>query len=145
MDELAGVLAVMIPIVGSVALFTFLAIGRVADNRRMQEEARAKYEFLRKMAEGGSFDVQKYMEFEQVEAAARRERKIENLKIGGLILLGIGIALSVFLALIGDREDGGNVAAVGVIPAMIGLALFAGAWMMARSRRGIPGAPTPRG
>ena len=143
MEELAGVLAVMIPIVGSVALFTFLAIGRIADNRRMQEEARAKYEFLKKMAEGGSFDVQKYMEFEQIEAAARRERKIENLKIGGLILLGIGIALSVFLAMIGDHEDG-NVAAVGVIPGMIGLAMFAGAWMMSRGRHGTSGTPVPR-
>ena len=143
MEDLAGVFAVMIPIVGSVALFTFLAISRVADNRRMQEEARAKYEFLKKMAEGGSFDVQKYMEFEQIEAAARRGRKIENLKIGGLILVAIGFGLSVFLYII-DSEDGGNVAAVGVMPGMIGLAMFAGAWMMSRSQQGTPGAPAPR-
>jgi hypothetical protein len=144
MDELAGVVAVLIPIVGSVALFTFLAIGRIADNRRMQEEARAKYDFLKKMAEGGSFDVQKYMEFEQIESAARRERKIENLKIGGLILVGVGIALSVFLATVGDH-DNGNAAAVGVIPGMIGLAMFAGAWMMSRGRQGTSGAQAPRG
>ena len=143
MDELAGVFAVMIPIVGSVALFTFLAIGRVADNRRMQEEARAKYEFLKKMAEGGSFDVQKYMEFEQIEAAARRGRKIENLKIGGLILVAIGLALSVFLYMI--DTDGGNVAAVGVMPGMIGLAMFAGAWMMSRGSQGTSGKPASRG
>jgi len=143
MEDVAEVFAVMIPIVGSIALFTFLAIGRIADNRRMQEEARAKYDFLKKMAEGGSFDVQKYMEFEQIEAAARRGRKIENLKIGGLILLGVGIALSVFLAMVSDHGDG-NAAAVGVIPGMIGLAMFAGAWMMSRGRQGTSGTPAPR-
>ncbi len=94
---------------------------------------------------GGTFDLQKYMEFEHIETATRRERKIENLKVGGLILLGIGIALGIFLALISDHADGGNVAAVGVIPAMIGLAMFGGAWMMARGRRESPGTPAPRG
>ncbi len=143
MEDLAGVFAVMIPIVGSVALFTFLAIGRVADNRRMQEEARAKYEFLKKMAEGGSFDVQKYMEFEQIETAARRGRKIENLKTGGLILIAIGIGVSLFLYTIGS-EDNSNVAAVGVIPGMIGLAMFAGAWLMSGGRKETSGSPAPR-
>jgi hypothetical protein len=121
----------MIPIVLFISLFTFLAIASITDNRRKQDEARAKYEFLKKMAEGGNFDVQKYMEFEQVERRAWRERRMENLRLGGLILMGLGVALVAFFYAVANENRG--VATLGIIPAAVGGALFLSAWLMARS------------
>ena len=131
MHDVAEIFAILIPIVMFISLFTFLAISSVADNRRKQDEARAKYEFLKKMAEGGNFDVEKYMEFEQVERRAWRERRIENLRLGGLILVGLGVALVAFFYAVADHDR--RVATLGLIPAAVGAALFLAAWMMSRS------------
>ena len=125
------VVAVMIPIVLFISLFTFLAISSITDNRRKQDEARAKYEFLKKMAEGGNFDVEKYMEFEQVERRFWRERRIENLRLGGLILVGLGVALVAFFYSVATEDRG--IASLGLIPVLVGAALFAGSWLMSRS------------
>jgi hypothetical protein len=137
MGERGEVFAILIPIVLFVSLFTFLAIASLADNRRKQEEARGKYDFLRKLAEGGNFDVQKYMEYEQVDRRAWRERRIENLRLGGLILVGIGLSVAAFFYAVVEENRG--VASLGFIPAAVGAALFLGSWLM--SRRGDAAAP----
>ena len=143
MSELAGVIAVMIPIVGSIALFTFLAIAKIADSRRHQEEARSKYEFLRKLSEGGAFDVQKYIEYERADMMMRRERRMESLKIAGLVLVGLGVALTIFFWNV-DTDERGVVVGIGAIPGFIGLSLFLASWMLGRGGRGAADSPTPR-
>jgi hypothetical protein len=130
MHEAPAAIAVMIPIVGAVALFTFLAIASRAEERRKTEEARAKYEFLKRLAEGSGFDLDKYARFQEIEAQALARRRVDNLMLAGWILVAVGLSLSVFLYTVGSGHgDGGRgAAAVGIIPAGVGAALLVSAF-----------------
>jgi uncharacterized membrane protein HdeD (DUF308 family) len=131
MHDVPAVLAMMIPIVGAVALFTFLAIASRAEARRKTEEARAKYEFLKKLAEGPGFDLDRYARFQEIEAEAQTRRRVDNLLLAGWILVAAGVSLMMFLFTVG----GGAPIAVGIIPAGVGAALLVSAF---HRRRGLP-------
>ena len=130
-EVLVPIFGILVPIVGCIALFSYLAVANRADNNRRESEARARYEFLKKMAEGGGFDAQKLIEYEQTEQRFRRLRRAENLSLGGMILLGIGIAVGGFLYVI-DPVWSGGMATIGLFPGAVGGALLAGALMLKR-------------
>lgn len=129
---IAGILMVM---VAFISMFSYLAFAKRADNRRREEEARGRYEFLKKLAEGGGFDVQKYIEFEHAEQYFRRQRRIEGLTLTGLILAGVGIACMPFFYFVTQPK----LATLGLLPALLGASLFVGARWMA-GKTGPPGA-----
>jgi hypothetical protein len=128
-EIIVPVFGMLIPIIGFISLFSYMAFAKRADARRREEEARLRYEFLKKMADGAGFDLQKYIEFEQAEQRFRRERRIENLNLSGLILGGIGLAVAAFFYVI-DPVWGGGMAVFGAFPFLVGLALFLGARMI---------------
>ncbi len=128
-EVVVPVFGMLIPIVFFICIFAFLAFARRADSRRKEREAHEKYEFLKKMAEGASFDVQKYIEFEQAEQLLRRNRRIEGLNLTGLVLAGIGVALIPFFYFVTDPK----LATIGLLPLAVGAALFVGARWMSRS------------
>jgi hypothetical protein len=119
----------LVPIVLFICVFAFLAFAKRADSRRKETEAHEKYEFLRKMAEGGSFDVQKYIEFERAEQLLRRKRRIESLNLAGIVLVAVGLAAVPFFYFVTDPE----LATLGLMPFAVGVALFVGARWMSRS------------
>jgi len=123
------VFGMLIPIVLFICVFAFLAFAKRADSRRKEMEAHEKYEFLRKMAEGASFDVQKYIEFEQAEQLLRRKRRIESLNLSGIVLVAVGLAAVPFFYFVTDPE----LATLGLLPLAVGVALFLGARWMSRS------------
>jgi hypothetical protein len=128
-EVVVPVFGMLIPIVMFICIFAFLAFAKRADSRRKEMEAHEKYEFLRKMAEGASFDVQKYIEFEQAEQLLRRKRRIEGLNLTGLVLAGVGLALIPFFYFVTDPK----LATIGLLPLGVGVALFVGARWMSRS------------
>jgi hypothetical protein len=127
MHGVPEVLAMMIPIVGAVALFTFLAIASRAEERRKTEEARVKYEFLKKLAEGAGFDLDRYARFQEIEAEAQTRRRVESLTLAGWILVAVGISLTIFLYTVGGRDLGGPFA-LGLLPGGVGAALLLSAF-----------------
>lgn len=131
MHQIAEVMALMIPIVGAVALFTFLAIASRSEERRKTEEARSKYEFLKKLAESPGFDLQKYVQFQEVERAFEVRKKVDGQERTGWMLLAIGVGLSIFFYTL----KGGAPVGVGVIPAAIGVALLISAYVRKRDLR----------
>ena len=146
MGDAPAILAMMVPIVGAVSLFTFLAIASRAEERRKTEEARSKYEFLKRLAEGSGFDLDKYARFQEIEAQAQARRRTDNLMLAGWILLAIGVSLSIFLYSVGsDHGDHGGrgAAAVGIIPAGVGVALLLSAFHRRRDLAGRTHPPKP--
>jgi Cu/Ag efflux pump CusA len=127
---LPQVFAVMIPIVGAIALFSFLAVASQAEEKRKAEEAKAKYEFLKKMTESQGFDVQKYMQYQEAELALQQKQSVEKRMLSGLILVAVGLGISIFLYFVAGHS---GVWTVGIIPLAIGAALIISAVMKGRT------------
>lgn len=115
--------------VGAVALFgIFLPVNAWLDSRRQEREAFYKAETMRRIVEapgqGGSSALELLREQERIKRIKARE----GLKIGGLINVGVGLGLIVFLhALI----PGTGVFFCGLIPLFIGVAMIVYVYVLA--------------
>lgn len=124
MHELAGNEAVPLFAflsVGAIALFSFIAVASWSDARRREREAYYRSETLKKIAEtqgGGGSAALDFLREEERNTARRRR---EGMKLGGLITMGVGIGLMVFLW---AEERSEPAYLIGLIPLLIGAALL---------------------
>ena len=117
----------VIPAVGSLAVFSYLAVATWSDNRRKEREAFYRNDTLRKIAEtqGGAPAALEYLREDERNAQKRRR---EGLKLGGLISTAAGIGVGVFvIAMVPDRP----LYFLGLIPVLIGLALLLYTYVLA--------------
>lgn len=116
--------------VGSVALFSFVAVAVWSGERRREREAYYRSETIKKVADaqgaGGSSAIEFLREEEKIAARRRREGQ----KLGGLITVAVGIGLMVFINAV-DRSDPSPAYLVGLIPLLIGGALLAYTYVLA--------------
>jgi hypothetical protein len=122
MIDMTAIFGMMIPIVGAVALFTFLAIASWGEQRRRERVAYYRAEVLKKVAESSGASGQAVLAMLHEEEASRLRRRREGLKLGGLITTAVGLGVSVFLGSIIHEEE--RVWTVGLIPLFIGLAVL---------------------
>jgi hypothetical protein len=127
-ENIVPVAGMLVPIVGSIALFSFLAVNGWADARRKEREAYYRGETLKKIAESSGEAAKSALEMlrEQEKFAARR--RIEGLKLGGLITTAVGIGVMVLLSGLRVAEP---IYLAGVIPVLVGLALLAYVFLLA--------------
>lgn len=129
---------------GSFGLWMFLSIGAVSlfaifipfvtflDNRRKEREAFYKAETLRRLAEASGDGAKAALEILREEERQTAAKKLEGMKIGGLVNIGVGVALIIFLrAMIGGGTDSPYLC--GLIPLFVGLALLSYALFFAPS------------
>lgn len=115
--------------VGAVALFgIFLPLTTWMEHRRKEREAFYRAETIRRIAEapgeGGNAAVQLLREQERIASIRTRE----GLKIGGIINIGVGIGVTIFLyALL----DGKPIFLCGLIPTLIGAAMLVYVYVLA--------------
>jgi len=128
---LTQTLPLLIPIVGTIALFGFLSVASWADARRREREAFFRHELLKKVAEspGG----QQVVELLRQEEADRIERQRQAIQLAGWVTLGVGIGVGVLLSQL-VRLAG--LWAVGAVPALVGAALVLHANLTRRRRAG---------
>jgi len=108
-----------------IAVFTFISIAVWTEARRKEREAYYKAETIRRLTEmpggeGARAVIEMMREEERIDkerAAAAELKKLDGLKIGGVVNIFIGIALYLFM-----RSVGGP-AMVGAFPLAIGVAL----------------------
>jgi peptidoglycan/LPS O-acetylase OafA/YrhL len=123
------VVAVMlVPIFGSIALFSFLAIAYWSAQRRREREAYYKSETLKKIADSqaGGSAIELLHEQERYDLRRRREGQ----KLGGLITAAVGVSLMIVIKAT-DRGDPDPSYLVGLIPLFIGAALLVYAYFLA--------------
>lgn len=135
MSWMPEALIFMIPIVGSVALFAFLAVAAWAAERRRERQAYYQYEFRKRLVEAGKLDaadVKSMVEFEHDADMARRK---QGILAGGLIVAGVGVGLLLGLRFIDDE----SIWMVGYIPLGIGAGMLLYALGFART---LPNRPT---
>jgi hypothetical protein len=118
--------------VGAMALFTFLAVSVFSESRTKERLSYHRHETLKKLAESTEQSAAKVLELMHEEDRLKRRRQLEGLKLGGLIVAGVGLALTLFLYFLdADQPDG--VFMVGFIPLFVGLAMLLYATLLAPS------------
>jgi peptidoglycan/LPS O-acetylase OafA/YrhL len=127
-SSMIPVAAMAIPVVGSIALFSFLAVASWSDSRRKERESYYRNETLKKIVEspgeGAKAAIELMRERERSDAMNRRNGQ----KLGGLITFAVGAGLMLFLHAVNREEP---VYWVGAIPLLIGVALLLYAFAMA--------------
>jgi hypothetical protein len=122
----------LIPIVGSIGLFSFLAVATWADSRRREREAFFRHELLKKIAENPGGNADQVMALLRQEEIDRVERLRDRLRLGGWITFAVGMGVSLLISQL-VRVRG--LWAVGAIPSLIGVALLLGAFGMPKKMR----------
>ena len=126
--SIAGIGVFLVPIVGSIALFSFLAVASWADARRRERETYYTTETLKKLAEGSGDGAKSALEYLHEQRRSIDRRRLEGMKLGGLITSAIGIGLGLFLHGVAREEP---VYLIGVMVLLIGLALSTYAFVLA--------------
>ena len=110
--------------VGAVALFAvFIPLVSWIDSRRKEREAFYKADTMRRIAESTGEGAKVAIQMMREEERLKRIKMLEGLKIGGLINLGVGVSLTIFLrALLGGGT--GSPYLCGLIPGFIGVAML---------------------
>ena len=119
--NIAGSIVFLIPIVGSIALFSFLAVASWSDARRRERETYYNTEALKKIAESSGDGAKGALEYLQQQNRSVNLRRLEGMKLGGLITAAVGIGL---MALLRGLAHGEPVYLVGLIPLLVGAALL---------------------
>jgi len=119
--------------IGSVALFSFVAVAAWSDARRKEREAYYKSETLKKLAETQGAGGNAALEFLREQEKIGERRRREGLRLGGLITSVVGIALMILLRALAQDPSAGvpaGVFLVGLIPLLVGIALLAYSYLL---------------
>jgi hypothetical protein len=127
-NNAVGVVAVAIPVVGSIALFSFLAVAAWSDARRREREAYYKNETLKKIAESSGEGAKAAIELLREQNRSVTKRRLEGMKLGGLITAAVGIGVMALLHGLANDEP---VYLAGLIPLLIGLAMLTYTFLLA--------------
>jgi hypothetical protein len=124
MEDKAGVLipifGMLIPIIAILSVFTFVTFAVWFGNRQKEREAFYKSETLRRITEASGEGAKAAIELLREDERLKRIKDREGMKVGGLVLTGVGLALVIFLGAL----SGPKIALCGLIPGLIGVALL---------------------
>lgn len=126
-------LALLIPIVTIVAVFTFVAIASWSDNRRKERETYYRHETYRKIMEHPGESAQAVARLMHQEEAQQQRSRVEGLRLGGLITLAAGIGATIFLYHLIDEEP---IYLAGTIAVAVGLVLTLYGFLLAEKPAG---------
>lgn len=110
--------------IGAIALFVvFIPTVVYLGNRRQEREAYYKAETMRRITESSGDGAKAAIEMLREESRLERIKAREGLKIGGLINVGVGVGLVIFLrVLLGSGANSPFLC--GLIPGFIGVAML---------------------
>ncbi|MGB9205498.1 MAG: hypothetical protein WCB94_16190 [Terriglobales bacterium] len=129
-----GMVAVFIPVVGSIALFSFLSVAAWSDARRRERQEYYRSETLKKIAESSGEGAKAAIELLREQNNNVTRRRVEGMKLGGLITAVVGIGIMVFLHGLVREEP---VYLAGLIPLLIGVALLTYTFFLAPKEAGV--------
>jgi hypothetical protein len=117
MSDLPAVIGTLIPIAGIAMIVLIVWIGE----RRKEKEALHRNELLRKIAESQGDAAQRVLDMIRQQDREAQIHRREGIKLAGMITMAVGIGLMPMLAMIARNQP---VWTVGLIPALVGVALF---------------------
>ena len=118
--------------VAALAVFGFLAVAAWSGARQQERESYYRNDMLKKLAESDTQSAVATLAYlqdkERATEAKNEAKKREGYMVGGLVNIGVGIGLIAFLTGISHNKA---VGLVGLIPALIGVALLISAFVFA--------------
>lgn len=111
-----------------IACFSFLAVAIWAKNRRLEREAYYRNETLKKIAESQGPSANAALEFLREHEKIEAVRRLEGLKLGGLVTIAVGLG---FLTVLWATGSSRHALVAGFVPFLVGLALLAYAYLLA--------------
>jgi hypothetical protein len=126
--NLSSIWPFLIPIVSIIAVFVYIGVATWSDNRRKEREAYYRHETYRKMLEQPQGSADAVLELMREEELQKQRRRIEGIRLGGMITLCVGAGIMVFLYFLVRHEP---VFWIGLIPALIGLVLLVYGYFLA--------------
>jgi hypothetical protein len=130
------------PLLGNMGMWLFLSIGAVSlfvvfiplvtwmENRRKEREAFYQAETVRRLAEASGEGAKAAIELMREQNRLSRIKMLEGMKIGGVINLGVGVALVIFLRLLLGAGQGSPFLC-GLIPGFIGIGMLVYVFVLA--------------
>jgi len=110
--------------IGAVALFViFIPTVTWIDKQHKEREAFYKAETIRRITEASGEGAKVAMQMMHEENRLEQLKKREGMKIGGLVCIGVGAAMVIFLRTM-ISSDPGTPYLVGLVPAFVGAALL---------------------
>lgn len=129
MDHLQNLMPIFLFLsVASIALFSFVAVAVWSDARRQEREAYYKSETIKKILEKEGPAATAALELFREEERIAIRRRVEGIKLGGLVTAVVGISLFPLLRGIEPKEP---VYLAGLIPLAIGVALLVYGYILA--------------
>jgi uncharacterized membrane protein YeaQ/YmgE (transglycosylase-associated protein family) len=129
MDLNPGAIGALVPVVGAIVLFgVFLPVAVWTSNQKEERLAYYKAETLRRLAEASGEGAKAAIDLLREEERMKRIKQNEGVKLGGLITLGAGVGLAIFLHAVANER---SVYLVGLIPGLVGAALLIYVYFMA--------------
>lgn len=118
--------------IGAVSLFgVFIPLVTWIDRRGKEREAYYQAETFRRMAESSGDGAKAAMEMMREQGRQKQIKILEGMKIGGVINIGVGVALVIFLrTMLGGGT--GTPWLCGLIPGLIGVAMLVYVFALAR-------------
>ncbi len=110
--------------IGTVSLFVvFIPLVSWIESRRKEREAFYKADTMRRLVESSGEGAKVAIQLMREEERLKRIKAREGLKAGGVINIGVGAALVIFLRILLGSGPG-SPALVGLIPGFIGVGML---------------------
>jgi hypothetical protein len=114
--------------IGSIALFSFLAVAAWSGARSAEREAYYKNDMLKKLAESSEAGAAATLEYLREQEKIAERKRSGGLQLGGLITAAAGIGIMIFFLGVAKNP---HVYLMGTIPLLIGIALTVYGYVLA--------------
>lgn len=126
----AGSMVFVFLAVGAVAMFSMISVAVWSSARQKEREAYYKNDMLKKLADAQGPGAASALELMREEDRLATARARWGLQIGGLVTAAVGLGLVIFLGVL-PTPKGVNLC--GLIPLLIGIALYGGSYLVGRT------------
>jgi hypothetical protein len=121
-------LAIMFPVAIILVVFSFVTVLHWIDSQRKERDAFYKAETLRRVTEASGEGAKAAIELMHEDERIKQVKTREGMKIGGLINIGVGVGVMIFLH---ELLPGTAIYLSGSIPALIGVGLITYVFLLA--------------